>query len=79
MKAGILKHRTKKADPQLAASLCEELRAFDYGLMKLVDRCQGGMTLKAAGELVAMHRKLRSMRYQIEAEAGIGADEGGRK
>lgn len=68
---GTGRSRRKKPDPARAAALCDQLRTFDHGLMKLVETCQGDMTLKAAGELVAMHRKLRRMRYQIEVEAGI--------
>lgn len=63
--------RRKKPDPMRAAALCDQLHAFDHGLMKLVATFQDDMTLKAAGELVAMHRKLRRMRYQIEVRAGI--------
>ncbi len=71
--------RHKTPDPTRTAALCEQLRTFDHGLMKLVETYQGDMTLKAAGELVAMHRKLRRMRYQIEAEVDLGRNEGGRK
>lgn len=60
-----------KPDQARAAALCDRLRSFDLGLMELVETSQDDMTLKAAGDLVAMHRKLRRLRYQIEAEAGI--------
>ncbi len=60
-----------KPDPERAAVLCDQLRGFDLGLMELVERCQDDLSLRAAGDLVAMHRKLRRLRYQIEAEAGI--------
>ena len=63
--------RRRNPDPTSAAALCDRLRGFDLGLMQLVEECQDDMTLKAAGDLVAMHRKLRRLRYQIEAEAGI--------
>lgn len=71
MSTGSRKSRNKKPDPARAAVLCDQLRTLDHGLMQLVERCQGDLTLKAAGDLVAMHRKLRKMRHQIEAEAGI--------
>lgn len=61
----------RKADQVRAAALCDRLRGFDYGLMDLVLGCQDDMTLKAAGDLVAMQRKLRRLRYQIEVEAGL--------
>lgn len=60
-----------KPDQDRAAALCERLRAFDLGLMELVEAAQDSLTLRTAGELVAMHRKLRRLRFQIEAEAGI--------
>jgi len=65
-----------KPDQALAVELCERLRVFDYGLMELVMQFQDDVTLKAAGELVTMHRALRRLRYQIEVEAGVDTPSG---
>ena len=70
-KCGMLTSRRGKPDPDRAAALCARLRDFDLGLMQLVETCQDDMTLKEAGQLVAMHRKIRRLRYQIEVAAGI--------
>ncbi len=67
----MLTSRHKKPDPARAATLCEKLREFDLGLMHLVESCQDDMSRNAASELAKMHRRLRRMRYRIEAEAGI--------
>lgn len=71
LKSIMRRRGSKKPDPVRSADLCGQLRALDHGILRLVDRGQGDMTLQAAGELVAMHQKLRRMRYQIEVEAGI--------
>lgn len=70
-KCRLLTSRRRKPDPASAAVLCDRLRGFDLGLMQLVEECQDDMTLKEAGQLVAMHRKIRRLRYQIEVAAGI--------
>lgn len=64
---GLLKKTADKARVREAA---EGLRELDYALMEYVTQVEC-ITLKAAGEIVAMHRKLRRMRYEIEVEGGI--------
>ena len=44
------------------------LRRFDYDLMELVEAHQEAIGLEATGELVAMQRRLRRLRYQIEGK-----------
>jgi hypothetical protein len=61
----ILRQSTKPAD---AERLIREVKEIDYALMNLVGRTDC-MTLAAAGDLVAMQRRLRKLRYQIESES----------
>lgn len=62
---GPMKTPTREA----AADLAAQLKASEYGLMDAV--VKGGLKLREAGKLVDMHRKLRSLRYEIEVQAGI--------
>lgn len=50
------------------AHLQNELRRLDYGLMDLVLTHQDRLGLRAAGELVAMQRKLRRLRHQLDGK-----------
>jgi hypothetical protein len=61
----ILRQSTK---PEDAERLIREVKEVDYALMHLVDRTDC-MTLETAGELVAIQRRLRKLRYQIETES----------
>lgn len=53
---------------EAAERLIREVKEVDYTLLHLIDRTDC-MTLAAAGDLVAMQRRLRKLRYQIETES----------
>jgi len=59
----------KAASPEQTAKLCCQIRSLDNGLMNLVETFQSEMSLRAADELVRIQKRLRVLRYQIEAEA----------
>jgi hypothetical protein len=60
----------KKATKEQVIEAASVLRDLDYAVMQGVTRIDG-MTLSAAGELVDIHRRLRRMRYEIEAAGGV--------
>lgn len=53
---------------QDTAKLAACLKSSEYALIDAVVRTNV-MTIREAGKLVAMQRKLRAMRYQVEAKA----------
>lgn len=59
----------KAASPERTAELCRQVRSLDHALMNLVETFQSEMSLRAADELVRIQKRLRVLRYQIEAEA----------
>lgn len=50
--------------------LTTKLKAGEYALIDAVARTNV-LTIKEAGKLVAMQRKLRAMRYEVEVKAGV--------
>ncbi|PTX01824.1 hypothetical protein [Pararhodobacter aggregans] len=62
----------KTTKTESAARIAALLEAVEYGLIRAVTKCDG-LTVKAQGDLVSMQRRLRAMRYEVEAEARIGA------
>ncbi len=55
-----------------AQALAAGLRRIDLDLIEVV--CDvGGLNLKVADQLVAMQRRIRCLRYEIEAECGVDA------
>lgn len=62
----------KKTKTESAARIAALLEAVEYGLIRAVTKCDD-LTVKAQGDLVSMQRRLRAMRYEVEAEARIDA------
>lgn len=60
----------RKQTKEAATALAAQLKDSEYGLMEAVSTTDL-LTIREAGKLVAMHRKLRRMRHEVELKAGI--------
>lgn len=59
-----------KREKQKAAEVSELLKASENNLIRAV--CDTDvLTIREAGKLVAMQRKMRALRYDVEVKAGI--------
>lgn len=66
---------TKNVTTTQAMILAEHLRVIDLELVELVGTV-GGLTIKAAGMLVATQRRIRELRFRIEVECGVDGTRG---
>lgn len=68
MMAGFLR---KQAAQKQAAEVSARIKALDYELISICCEPENCLTLRAVDQLAKMQRRLRSLRHEIEVEAGI--------